>query len=201
MVGLCFPARDRARQRAAQRYSTAHLQRTGRFIVLFIIATESRLRRYGPRCRSRRSRSVHFWRCLVAVCVLFPLAFPMGMLFRWRCVWSRLTARHAIPWFWSINGITSRARITLTRGIALLFGLTAATAVALAIYGVAALCLAGFPSREPESYGERSPNLEPTFLPPNENRSPYQRRTISGEEVTIPRWKRVSFSALAALAC
>ena len=101
-----------------------------------------------------------FWRCLVAVGVLFPLAFPMGMLFPLAMRSIATTERYAIPWFWSINGITSVLGLLLTRGIALLFGLTAATAVALAIYGVAAVCLAGFPSQQPETVGKRSPNLD-----------------------------------------
>lgn len=149
---------------AAQRYSTAHLQRTGRFIVLFIIAYGVAFAALWPTLSLATITITPFWRCLVAVCVLFPLAFPMGMLFPLAMRSVATTERHAIPWFWSINGITSVLGLLLTRGVALLFGLTAATAVALAIYGVAAVCLAGFPSREPESYGERSPNLETDIL-------------------------------------
>ena len=142
--------------------------------------TESRSRRYGPRCTLATITISPFWRCLVAVCVLFPLAFPMGMLFPLAMRLVATTARHAIPWFWSINGITSVLGLLLTRGIALLFGLTAATAVALAIYGVAAVCLPVFHrvSRKATASVRRISRL--TFLPPNENRSPYQRRTISG---------------------
>jgi hypothetical protein len=148
----------------AQGYSTARLQRTGRFIVLFIIAYGIAFAGLWPMLSLATITISPFWRCLVAVCVLFPLAFPMGMLFPLAMRSVATTERYAIPWFWSINGITSVLGLLLTRGIALLFGLTAATAVALAIYGVAALCLAGFPSRERESYGERSPNLETDIL-------------------------------------
>lgn len=148
----------------AQRYSTAGLQRTGRFIVLFIIAYGIAFAALWPTFSLATITFSPFWRCLVAVCVLFPLAFPMGMLFPLAMRSIATTQREAIPWFWSINGITSVLGLLLTRGIALLFGLTAATAVALAIYGVAALCLAGFSSREPKSYGERSLNLETDIL-------------------------------------
>ena len=148
----------------AQRYSTARLQRTGRFIVLFIIAYGIAFAALWPTLSLATIAITPFWRCLIAVCVLFPLAFPMGMMFPLAMRSIATTERYAIPWFWSINGITSVLGLLLTRGIALLFGLTVATAVALAIYGVAALCLAGFPSREPESAGERSPNLETEIL-------------------------------------
>ena len=148
----------------SQRYSTAHLLRTGRFIVLFIIAYGIAFAALWPALSLATITISPFWRCLIAVCVLFPLSFPMGMLFPLAMRSVATIERHAIPWFWSINGITSVLGLLLTRGIALLFGLTAATAVALAIYGVAALCLAGFPSREPETYGERSPNLDSEIL-------------------------------------
>jgi hypothetical protein len=148
----------------AQRYAMARLQRTGRFIVLFIIAHGIAFAALWPTVSLATITFSPFWRCLVAVCVLFPLAFPLGMLFPLAMRSVAATERQAIPWFWSINGITSVLGLLLTRGIALLFGLTAATVVALAIYGVAALCLAGFSSREPDSYGERSPNLETDIL-------------------------------------
>lgn len=148
----------------AQRFSTARMQWTGRFIVCFIIAYGIAFAALWPALSLATITISPFWRCLVAVCVLFPLAFPMGMMFPLALRSVAATERHAIPWFWSINGITSVLGLLLTRGIALLFGLTAATAVALAIYGVAALCIAGFPSPEPESYGERSPNLETDIL-------------------------------------
>jgi Spermine/spermidine synthase domain len=144
----------------AQRYSTARLLWTGRFIVLFIITYGIAFAALWPKLSLVTITISSFWRCFVAVGVVFPLAFPMGMLFPLAMRSIATTERHAIPWFWSINGITSVLGLLLTRGIALLFGLTVATAAALAIYGLAAVCLAGFAARETELLPQRSLETE-----------------------------------------
>jgi hypothetical protein len=83
-------------------------------------------------------------RCFVAVGALFPLAFPMGMLFPLGMRAVVRDDRGSIPWLWSINGITSVFGLMLTRSLALTFGLTVAGLVALGAYAVAALCMRGF---------------------------------------------------------
>lgn len=90
-------------------------------------------------------------RCLIAVCVLFPLAFPMGMLLPLGMRSIAGDDRQSIPWLWAVNGITSVLGLMLTRSLALTFGLTAAGLVALGTYAVAALCLRRVAAGEAEA--------------------------------------------------
>ena len=87
-------------------------------------------------------------RCVIAVLALFPLAFPLGMLFPLAMRSIAGDERRFIPWFWSVNGITSVLGLMLTRALALTFGLTVAGLVALGVYAVAACCLRGFAPRK-----------------------------------------------------
>jgi hypothetical protein len=77
----------------------------------------------------------------VAVVSIFPVAFPMGMLFP---IGVRLIARDRedlIPWGWAINGCFSVLGIFSTRITALLFGFSRALLLGLAIYLLVVVCV------------------------------------------------------------
>jgi hypothetical protein len=73
-------------------------------------------------------------RVAIAVTAIFPLAFPMGMLFP---IGIRLIAQRSedlIPWAWATNGCFSVLGIFSTRITALLFGFSRAFVVGLLAY-------------------------------------------------------------------
>jgi len=79
-------------------------------------------------------------RIAVAVASIFPLAFPMGMLFP---IGVRLIARDCedlIPWAWATNGCFSVLGIFSTRITALLFGFSRALIMGLVAYLLVIVC-------------------------------------------------------------
>jgi hypothetical protein len=77
----------------------------------------------------------------IAVAAVFPLAFPMGMLFP---IGVRLIARNSedlIPWAWATNGCFSVMGIFGTRITALMFGFSRALFVGLAVYLLVIVCV------------------------------------------------------------
>jgi hypothetical protein len=78
-------------------------------------------------------------RVLIAVAAIFPLAFPMGMLFP---IGVKLLDRqngNLIPWAWATNGCMSVLGIFGTRITALFLGFSHALLVGLAAYGLVAV--------------------------------------------------------------
>ena len=79
----------------------------------------------------------------VAVVLIAPLAFFMGMPFP---LGLRLLAQEAagfIPWAWGINGFASVVSAVLATLLAIEFGFTAVLALALVIYALAAVLIRG----------------------------------------------------------
>ena len=79
-------------------------------------------------------------RALIAVAAIFPLAFPMGMLFP---IGVKLIAREnedLIPWAWATNGCISVLGIFGTRITALFLGFSRALLVGLLVYLLVAAC-------------------------------------------------------------
>jgi len=80
-------------------------------------------------------------RIAVAVAAVFPLAFPMGMLFP---IGIRLVSRDSedlIPWAWATNGCFSVMGIFGTRITALLFGFSRALLIGLVVYALVIVCV------------------------------------------------------------
>jgi hypothetical protein len=78
----------------------------------------------------------------IAVVAIFPLAFPMGMLFP---IGIRLIARSTedlIPWAWATNGCLSVVGIFGTRIVALFLGFSGALLFGLVAYLLLTLCVA-----------------------------------------------------------
>jgi SAM-dependent methyltransferase len=74
------------------------------------------------------------WRAVLAAAAIFPLAFPMGMLFP---IGVKLIAREnedLIPWAWAINGCASVLGIFGTRITALFLGFSRGMMLGLAVY-------------------------------------------------------------------
>jgi len=81
----------------------------------------------------------------IAVATLFPLAFPMGMLFP---IGVRILAggtADLVPWAWATNGCFSVLGIFSTRITALLFGFSRALLVGLAVYAIVVVCVRRHP--------------------------------------------------------
>ena len=76
---------------------------------------------------------------LVAVVILGPLAFCMGMPFPLALTGIGTDVPDLIPWAWAVNGCASVIAAVLATLLAVHFGFGAVVLTALALYGVAAL--------------------------------------------------------------
>lgn len=83
-----------------------------------------------------------FMRGFVAIAMLGPLAFSMGMPFPMALTTVGNAAPELIPWAWGVNGCASVIGAVLATLLAVHFGFTAVVLAALGLYGFAA---AAFP--------------------------------------------------------
>ena len=75
----------------------------------------------------------------LALVLIAPLAFPMGMPFPLGLARTHRIAPSLVPWAWGVNAFASVIAAILATLIAMHLGFTAVVMVALALYGVAAL--------------------------------------------------------------
>ena len=73
-------------------------------------------------------------RVALAVAAIFPVAFPMGMLFPIGIRLISRTSEDLVPWAWATNGCFSVLGIFSARIVALLFGFSRALALGIAVY-------------------------------------------------------------------
>jgi len=85
---------------------------------------------------------------LIAVLMLGPLAFSMGMPFPLALAEVGSETSELIPWAWAVNGCASVIAAVLATLLAVHFGFAAVVVTALALYGLAALA---FPSGQNQS--------------------------------------------------
>jgi len=79
-------------------------------------------------------------RILVAVSILFPLGFLMGMAFPLGFKQASLTSPALTPWLWGVNGATSVYASVLAIVIALAHGISASFWSGFACYALALVC-------------------------------------------------------------
>ena len=82
-------------------------------------------------------------RAAVAVLLVAPLAFFMGMPFPLGLARLAAVAPSLIPWAWGINGCASVVSAILATLLAVHLGFGAVIVLAVALYGLAALAFAG----------------------------------------------------------
>ena len=87
----------------------------------------------------------------LSLALIAPLAFAMGMPFPLGLARLARRAPGWIPWAWAINGSASVVSAVLAIVLAIHLGLTAVVAIAVALYGVAAVAFGG----ETEAGGPR----------------------------------------------
>lgn len=85
-------------------------------------------------------------RYLFSIVLIAPLGFCMGMPFPMALAKISQTTPALIPWAWGINGCASVISAILATLIAMQFGFTVLIFLAIALYGIAALC---FPDSSP----------------------------------------------------
>lgn len=85
-------------------------------------------------------------RYVFSICLIAPLGFCMGMPFPMGLDKISQTTPALIPWAWGINGCASVISAILATLIAMQFGFTVLIFLAIALYGLAALC---FPESSP----------------------------------------------------
>ena len=78
-------------------------------------------------------------RILIAVALIAPLAFFMGMPFPLGLARVEAAEARLLPWAWGINGCASVTAAVLATLLAIHIGFTAVVVAALLLYGVAAL--------------------------------------------------------------
>ena len=78
---------------------------------------------------------------LVAVVMLGPLAFCMGMPFPLALTGIGADVPDLIPWAWAVNGCASVIAAVLATLLAVHFGFAAVVLMALALYGIAAVIM------------------------------------------------------------
>ncbi len=79
-----------------------------------------------------------FIKVLIAILMLGPLAFCMGMPFPLALTDVGAAAPDLIPWAWAVNGCASVVAAVLATLLAIHFGFTAVVLTALVLYGLAA---------------------------------------------------------------
>jgi len=82
-------------------------------------------------------------RILIAVTLIAPLAFFMGMPFPLGLARVEAAEARLVPWAWGINGCASVTAAVLATLLAIHIGFTAVVVAALLLYGVAAAALPG----------------------------------------------------------
>lgn len=87
-------------------------------------------------------------RIAIAVAIIAPAGFFMGMIFPIGMRLSFDDFRHLAPWFWGINGAASVCASVLAVAIALVSGISAAYWTGAGFYLLALLCLLFFTPRE-----------------------------------------------------
>jgi len=90
---------------------------------------------------------------LLAVLMLGPLAFSMGMPFPLALTEVGAHAPDLIPWAWAVNGCASVIAAVLATLLAIHFGFVAVVMTALVLYGLAA---AAFPGRQKLKGGRKA---------------------------------------------
>lgn len=80
-------------------------------------------------------------KALIAVGLIAPLAFCMGMPFPLGLSLLGDSSKHLIPWAWGVNGCASVLSAVLATLLAIHFGFTLVVLLALALYGIAALVI------------------------------------------------------------
>ena len=84
---------------------------------------------------------------LLALVLIGPLAFLMGMPFPLGLKRVAATGSERIPWVWGVNGCASVLSPVLATVIAIHFGFTAVVGLAVALYLLAALAIRGVGDR------------------------------------------------------
>ncbi|MEE8277414.1 MAG: SAM-dependent methyltransferase [Thermoanaerobaculia bacterium] len=84
---------------------------------------------------------------LLALVLIGPLAFLMGMPFPLGLKWVAATGSERIPWVWGVNGCASVLSPVLATVIAIHLGFTAVVGLAVALYLLAALAIRGVGDR------------------------------------------------------
>jgi hypothetical protein len=82
---------------------------------------------------------------IVAVIMVGPLAFCMGIPFPLALTGVGASAPDLIPWVWAVNGCASVIAAVLATILAIHFGFTAVVVIALVLYGLAAVI---FPQKQ-----------------------------------------------------
>ena len=85
---------------------------------------------------------------LIAIILLGPLAFSMGMPFPLALTGIGAAAPHLVPWAWAVNGCASVIGAVLATLVAVHFGFAAVVVTALVLYGFAALLFPAGPKQK-----------------------------------------------------
>lgn len=126
----------------SQRFDLDRALRTAALAVFGIVAYGAAFDAFWPAVQHVAIAFDSVVRAAVAVAVVFPLAFLMGMFFPLGIRLATPRHRAMIPWFWAINGCLSIVGIFGSRVLGLFVGFSAALAVGLALYVVTVACLA-----------------------------------------------------------
>ena len=78
------------------------------------------------------------FKILLALALIAPLAFPMGMPFPLALTNVSARVPHLVPWAWGINGCASLISAVLATLLAIHFGFSLVVLGALGLYGLAA---------------------------------------------------------------
>ncbi len=128
----------------SQRFDLERALRTAALAVLGIVVYGAAFDAFWPTVQHAAIAFDSALRAAVAVAVVFPLAFLMGMFFPLGIRLATPRHRAMIPWFWAINGCLSIVGIFGSRVLGLFVGFSAALAVGLALYAVTVACLAAY---------------------------------------------------------
>jgi hypothetical protein len=99
-------------------------------------------------------------RIVLAVLIVVPLGFAMGMPFPRGLALTGRGSLPASPFYWGLNGIFSVVGSLATMVAALVFGFTTAMIAGSALYGLAAVASLGLPAAEPQVARPGSPTAE-----------------------------------------
>lgn len=87
----------------------------------------------------------------IAIILIAPLAFCMGMPFPLGLSLLGDRSQHLIPWVWGVNGCASVLSAVLATLLAIHFGFTVVVVLALTIYGIGAFIMLAPPIKQTES--------------------------------------------------
>ncbi len=124
-----------------QRISDEHSNRRG-FLLLFAVGAISLLSfailQFHPFLLKHFTGFHDAWRVAIAIVLVAPLAFFMGMPFPYGLSVLAKAGPQWIPWAWGINGCSSVVATVLAPLLAIHFGFNKVIFVAMGLYGLAA---------------------------------------------------------------